>query len=83
MTDETSLSNTNTSKGSVPWKIVSVDPNIERLVLGYDIGEGPLWLHEKAFFFFSEVKGNKIWTWSPNDGLILLTEQTNHANGLT
>ena len=64
-------------------EIVSVDPNIEKMVLVYDIGEGPLWLHEKEFFFFSEVKGNKIWTWSPNDGLILLTEQTNNANALT
>ena len=64
-------------------KIVSVDPNIEALVLGYDIGEGPLWLHEKEFFFFSEVMGDKIWMWSPNDGLILLTEQTNNANALT
>ena len=64
-------------------EIVSVDPNIEKMVLVYDIGEGPLWLHEKEFFFFSEVKGDKIWMWSPNYGLILLTEQTNNANGLT
>jgi len=64
-------------------KIVYVDPNIEKMVLVYDIGEGPLWLHEKEFFFFSEVKGDKIWMWSPIDGLILLTEQTNNANGLT
>ena len=64
-------------------KIVYVGPNLEKLVLGYDIGEGPMWLHEKEFLFSSEVKGNKIWMWAPNDGLILLKEQTNNANGLT
>ena len=64
-------------------EIVSVDTNIEKMVLVYDIGEGPLWLHEKEFIYFSEVKGDKIWMWSPNDGLISLEELTNNANGLT
>ena len=40
-------------------KIVSVDPNIETLVLGYDIGEGPLWLHEKEFFFLAKLRATK------------------------
>ena len=64
-------------------KIVSVGPNIETLVSGHNIGEGPLWLHQKEFLFSSEVKGKKMWMWSPNDGLILLKEQTNNANRLT
>ena len=32
---------------------------------------------------FSEVRGNRRWKWSADEGITLLQESTNNANGLT
>ena len=64
-------------------RIVSFDQQVEVLGTGYVIAEGPLWWSEGQYLLFSEVRGNRRWKWSPSDGVTLLQDPTNNANGLT
>ena len=64
-------------------RIVSLDAQVEVLGTGYVIGEGPLWWSEGEYLLFSEVRGNRRWKWSAGEGITLLQESTNNANGLT
>ena len=64
-------------------RIVSLDQDVEVLGTGYAVGEGPLWWSEEQFLLFSEVRGNRRWKWSANEGVSLAQDPTNGANGLT
>ena len=64
-------------------RIVSADQDIEVLGTGYVGGEGPLWWQEDHHLLFSEVRGNRRRKWSPGEGVTLVQEPTNNANGLT
>lgn len=64
-------------------RIVSLDQDIEVLGAGYVGGEGPLWWQEDRCLLFSEVRGNRRRKWSPGEGVSLVQEPTNNANGLT
>ena len=64
-------------------RIVSQDQRVEVLGTGYVIGEGPLWWREDNCLLFSEVRGNRRWKWAASDGVTLVQEPTNNANGLT
>ncbi|CAI8033400.1 Gluconolactonase [Geodia barretti] len=64
-------------------RIVSQDQAVEVLGTGYVIAEGPLWWSEEQYLLFSEVRGNRRWKWTASEGLTLVQEPTNNANGLT
>lgn len=64
-------------------QIVSPDQQIEELGNGYHIAEGPLWWQEEGYLLFNEVRGNRRRKWTPTDGVSLLQEPSNNANGLT
>ena len=64
-------------------QIVSLNQEIEELGSGYLVAEGPLWWKEGGYLLFSEVRGNRRRKWSPGEGVTLLQEPTNNANGLT
>ena len=64
-------------------RIVSADAEVEVLGTGYIVAEGPLWWKEDSSLLFSEVRGSRRWKWSEADGVTLVEEPTNNANGLT
>ena len=64
-------------------RIVSRDKDVEELGNGYLIAEGPLWWKEEGYLLFNEVRGNRRRKWSPRDGVTVLQESSNNANGLT
>ena len=64
-------------------RIVSPDQEIEKIGNGYLVAEGPLWWKEDGHLLFNEVRGNRRRKWSPGDGVTLLQEPSNNANGLT
>lgn len=63
--------------------IVSLNQEIEELGSGYLVAEGPLWWKKEGYLLFSEVRGNRRRKWSPEEGVTLLQEPTDNANGLT
>ena len=64
-------------------RIVSLDQDVEVLSTGYVIAEGPLWWSDDGYLLFSEVRGSRRWRWSEGEGVTLVQEPTNNANGLT
>ncbi|MEX2301638.1 MAG: SMP-30/gluconolactonase/LRE family protein [Bryobacterales bacterium] len=48
--------------------IVPPDYQIEKLAEGFIFTEGPLWIRNGGFLLFSDVRGNAILRWSPQDG---------------
>ncbi len=64
-------------------RIVSLDQEVEVLGTGYVVGEGPLWWKEEQHLLFSEVRGNRRRKWSASEGVTIVKEPTNNANGLT
>ena len=67
--------------------IVSVDEQILELANGFggDAGpaEGPLWWEETGELLFSDIGNNRRLKWVPDQGISLVKEPTNFANGLT
>ncbi|MDA1217826.1 MAG: SMP-30/gluconolactonase/LRE family protein [Chloroflexi bacterium] len=64
-------------------QIVAPDQEIEELGSGYQVAEGPLWWQEEVYLLFNEVRGNRRRKWTPTEGVSLLQEPSNNANGLT
>ena len=68
-------------------RIVSLDRESEELGTGYggEAGpaEGPLWWKEGGYLLFSDIGNNRRMKWSPEQGVTLVSEPTNYANGLT
>ena len=68
-------------------RIVSADAAITELGSGYggDAGpaEGPLWWQEGGYLLFSDIGNNRRMKWTPGEGVSLVMEPTNRANGLT
>ncbi len=54
----------------------------ECLVTGFQFTEGPVW-HPDGYLLFSDVPANRIYRWSPKQGLALFREPSGYANGLT
>jgi gluconolactonase len=67
--------------------IVSHDQDIEELASGFggDMGpaEGPVWWKEGGYLLFSDIHHNRRMKWTPGQGVTLVHEPTNYANGLT
>lgn len=67
--------------------IVASDATIAELGSGYggDAGpaEGPLWWQEGGYLLFNDIGNNRRLRWTPADGVALVLEPTNRANGLT
>lgn len=68
-------------------RIVSTSQDIEELGSGYggDAGpaEGPLWWHEDNQLIFSDIGNNRRMKWKGAEGVTLVQQPTDYANGLT
>ena len=68
-------------------RLLPVDQEILELGAGFggDGGpaEGPLWWSDGGYLLFSDIHNNRRMKWSPDEGVTLFQQPTNHANGLT
>ncbi len=68
-------------------RIVSSDAEVEQLADGLASerwpAEGPLWWNEDRYLMFSDIGQDRRMKWSPEEGVSVLQEGTNQANGLT
>ena len=67
--------------------VVATDQVIEELARGFggDAGpaEGPLWWKEHGYLLFLDIGNHRRMKWSEDDGVSLVLQPSNHANGLT
>ena len=69
-------------------RMVSPDQEIENLSEGYtghqfEQPEGPIWYREEGYLIFSDITASKRLKWAEAEGITLVQEPTNEANGLT
>src|SRR5262247_4489658 len=68
-------------------KIIATSEPIQELASGFggDLGpaEGPVWWKEGGYLLFSDIHHNRRMKYTPGQGVSLVQEPTNRANGLT
>lgn len=56
---------------------------IERLAIGFQFTEGPVWNFQGGYLLFSDIPANQIKKWSPTEGISTFREPSGNSNGLT
>jgi gluconolactonase len=59
-----------------------IDPaaEIEALAGGFVWSEGPVWVREGAYLLLSDVPANRMYRWSPTDGLCVFLDPSGHPD---
>jgi len=61
--------------------VVAPGAKLEKLASGFGWAEGPA-VNSEGTLFFTDVRGNKIYTWTPDSGLSTFLENSGGADGL-
>jgi sugar lactone lactonase YvrE len=64
-------------------ELVAEDAALEKVAEGFQFTEGPLWDAREGCLYFSDIIGNRIYRWSPREGVSVLREPSGMSNGLT
>ncbi len=63
--------------------ILPEDSELESLATDFQFTEGPVWNASGAFLLFSDIRANRIYKWSPTNGVTIFREPSGNSNGLT
>ncbi|MDQ3702629.1 MAG: SMP-30/gluconolactonase/LRE family protein [Chloroflexota bacterium] len=64
--------------------IVPADARIEKLAGGFKFTEGPVWTNGGGgFLVFSDIPGNELKRWTPQEGVTTFRAPSHNANGST
>jgi len=63
--------------------IVPRDSRLERLATGFQFTEGPVWNVSEGSLLFSDIPANRIYKWSPDEGVTVFRDPSGNSNGLT
>lgn len=64
-------------------RIVPEGVKVERLGTGFQFTEGPVWNVKGGYLLFSDIPGNRIIKWRPEDGISDFRVPSGKSNGLT
>ena len=64
-------------------QVVGSDAPVEELATGFDFTEGAVWNHVEGHLTFSDMPGDVMRTWTAADGIQVLRQPSNMANGNT
>ncbi len=67
--------------GEALRKLIAPGATVEKIANGFVFTEGPVW-HPSGKLFFSDMRGNKTYTWNPREGANLHPGPGNRANGM-
>ncbi len=56
---------------------------LERVAMGFQFTEGPVWIEEEGSLLFSDIPGNQILKLSPEGRVSVFRKPSSHSNGLT
>jgi len=56
--------------------------DLEVLAEGFEIAEGPVWVTSREMLLFSDVRGNKIHSWSPKKGRSVFLSPGGHTGSV-
>jgi gluconolactonase len=61
--------------------IVAPDAAFEQIAAGMQFTEGPVWMPRERKLVYSDIPADRMYQWSPEDGLSIFREPSHHANG--
>jgi gluconolactonase len=64
-------------------RLVSEGTPLETIAEGFMFTEGPVWHHDERHLRFSDIPGDKLYQWSPSEGVTVYLESSAKSNGLT
>jgi gluconolactonase len=64
-------------------ELIDADTVVERLGDGYEVTEGPIWNPDGDYLLFVDVAGDSRHRWDEAEGVRVLAQPSNHANGMT
>ena len=64
-------------------RLVDPHPPLDQIAHGITFGEGPVWDRRRKQLFWTDIIGDKIWTWRPGVGSEIVLHPSSHANGMT
>jgi gluconolactonase len=59
--------------------LVPAGTRIEKVVDGREWAEGPVWVREGGYLLFSDVVANRIYRWSPAEGLSVFLDRSGYT----
>lgn len=69
------------ASGPTPGQATPPTPEVEKVVDGLGLTEGPIW-HRDGYLLFVDVTASRIHRWSPQSGLAVVRDSTGRANGI-
>ena len=64
-------------------QVIGADAELEQVTSGFQFVEGPVWHPYEGFLLFSDILGDCIYRWSPEDGTMVFRKPSHMANGNT
>ena len=64
-------------------RIIPKAATLERIPCGSIFGEGPVWNSREGYLLWTDIIGDKILKWKPEEGVTTFLTPTGHANGMT
>ena len=64
-------------------QVIGANVELERVATGFQFLEGPVWHPYERFLIYSDILGDCIYRWSPEDGVTVFRRPGHMANGNT
>jgi gluconolactonase len=64
-------------------QVIGADTELERVATGFQFVEGPAWHPCARYLIFSDILGDCIYRWNPEDGTMVFRKPSHMANGNT
>lgn len=64
-------------------QLLEKDCQVEQVATGFEFVEGPVWHPDQDLLLFSDILGNRIYRWSPDQGVEVYRDPSHMANGNT
>jgi len=61
--------------------ILRPDSRVQKLAGDFKFTEGPVWVAKGGYLLFSDIPANRIYRWSPKEGLSVWREPSGNTNG--
>jgi len=64
-------------------QVIDRDAKLTRVATGFQFVEGPVWHPHESYLIFSDILGDCLYRWHPDDGVSPLRQPSHMANGNT
>jgi gluconolactonase len=63
------------------WQVIRASTELETVASGFQFLEGPAWQAHDGYLVFSDILGDRLYRWSPAQGVTVFRQPSHMANG--